>query len=54
MNFEWRLTDDNLQCLVHQEAFVLDVVERYGLADCNNLSIQPHSRHTVGIKPQTI
>ena len=35
MKFEWRETSDDLQCICHQEAFVLDMVDRYNLSDCN-------------------
>ena len=35
MKFALKLTDDDQQCLVHQEAFVLDMVDRYDLTDCN-------------------
>ena len=27
MKFEWKMTETDLQCLVHQEAFVLDMVD---------------------------
>ena len=35
MKFEWKQTNNDLQCLVHQEAFFVDMVEQYGLTDCN-------------------
>ena len=35
MKFEWKLTGTDLQYLVHQEAFVLDMVDRCGLNNCN-------------------
>ena len=39
MKFEWKQTSDNLQCLYHQEAFVMDMIDRYNLTDCNK---SPH------------
>ena len=35
MTFEWKETADDLVCLCHQEAFVLDMVDQYYLADYN-------------------
>ena len=38
MKFEWKKSAQNLKCLVHQEAFILDIVDRYNLSDCNTLT----------------
>ena len=35
MKFDWSETPHTLKCHVHQEAFILDIVERYNLLDCN-------------------
>ena len=35
MKFDWKETPDALKYHVHQEAFILDIVDRYGLTDCN-------------------
>ena len=35
MKFDCLETDKALKCHVHQEAFILDIVEQYILADCN-------------------
>ena len=35
MKFEWQETDDCLQCHVHQEAFILDIVDHHNLSLCN-------------------
>ena len=35
MKFDWHETPDALRCHVHQEAFILDVVDRHNLSDCN-------------------
>ena len=35
MKFKWKASKDNLQFLCHQEAFLLDMVDRYNLIDCN-------------------
>ena len=35
MKFEWKETEDSLKCHVHQEAFILDIVDCHNLNDCN-------------------
>lgn len=35
MKFSWNKTSDSLKCHVHQEAFVLDMVNRYNLNNYN-------------------
>lgn len=35
MKVKWKETDNVLQSLCHQEAFRLDMVDRYSLSDCN-------------------
>ena len=35
MKFDWKQTSSHIQCHVHQEAFVLDIIDRYGLSTCN-------------------
>ena len=35
MKFDWTETDDTLKCHVHQEAFILDIVDRHNMTDCN-------------------
>ena len=35
MKFDWHETPDTLKCHVHQEAFILDIVDRHGLTNCN-------------------
>ena len=35
MKFDWKRTPTSLKCHVHQEAFILDVVDRYKLSNCN-------------------
>ena len=35
MKFDWQETTDCLRCHVHQEAFILDIVNRHNLTQCN-------------------
>ena len=35
IKFTWYETEDILQCHVHQEVFILDLVDRHQLLDCN-------------------
>ena len=35
MKFDWQETDNTLKCHVHQEAFILDIVEHHNMSDCN-------------------
>ena len=35
MKFEWNKTPQVLRCQVHQEAFILDIGDWYGLSACN-------------------